>query len=74
MQFVHPALFIENVDLSTEEILNFSFMTEAEFTEQHHALHVSETDTSLVISVRSPSSLNPRFSLWYSRFLLNKGL
>lgn len=59
MQFVHPALFIENVDLSTEEILNLSFMTEMGFTEQHHALRVSETDTSLVISVRSRVNLPP---------------
>lgn len=28
MQFAHPVLFIESMDLSTPEILNFPFMME----------------------------------------------
>lgn len=78
MQFVHPVLFIGSVDLSAQEILDFPFVMESVFTEQHVSLPVSETGYLsghlIEIQGESPSSLSPRLSSWYCRFLLNKEL
>lgn len=58
-QFAHPVLFIRSVDLGAQEILIFPFVMEAVFTEQHLSLQILETDTFLVISLRSGVNLPP---------------
>lgn len=55
--FAHPVLVIESMDLSAQEILDFLFMMEMVFTEQHLCLQILETDTFLIISLRSSVNL-----------------
>lgn len=44
MQFAHPVLFIESVDLSAQEVLNFPFVMEMVLAEQHLSPQISESD------------------------------
>lgn len=55
--FVHPLLVIESMDLSAQEILDFPFVMEMVFTEQHLCLQILETGTFLIILVRSSVNL-----------------
>lgn len=55
--FAHPVLVIESTYLSAQEILDFPFVMEMIFTEQHLCLQILETGTFLIISLRSSVNL-----------------